>query len=131
MILRARHLLCISGYFDGWYDEISTLKMESLRHEISRNPHIILKITHDCDDICTACPHYHMQHCHKDKESHKYFQERDDLVLTTLHVEHDISYRLEELSRCISRYIQKSDIEYTCGQCQWSQACFAYQKYIS
>ena len=122
--IRAHHLLCIPRFKGGSYNKEMGDKIFEIQKEIKKNPRI--KIVHECDDICEACPHLKDDKCFRNEGINKHVQNQDALVLKKLSINKDKIVRAKDIISLSISKIGEKELKQICRGCEFLNPCLKY-----
>ena len=117
LTLRAHHLL-LQGFQGYGYDSAFTQNLAEIVGQIKANPEIELKLTAECDLICSACPLKIKAVCQKEPEIKKI----DLLVLKKLNLNPGAPGKAKDWFLLANTKLKASRDE-LCGACLWQAKC--------
>lgn len=130
--LRPRHIMCLLGYHDTWYNTESENNIVHLQMRLRKNPHLNLRLSDgECDDICFKCPHYRMNTCMKYVGANHDFKSKDNYILTRLPIPTNelTYYKFQYLAHIVLVTLKrKSQVQYTCESCPFIHKCKFYKQ---
>jgi len=125
--IRPRHMLCVLGFNNTWYDEVTIRRFEEIQNTIANNHHVIIKLTYGCDMICKSCSYHLQSTCRKFKYSNDIYKERDTTICKLVGLSLNTQYRAEYIIQRITGIIRYKDtLANVCLDCDYNKQCKFY-----
>ena len=118
MQLRGHHLLCLLGFRGLGYSRRFVENMGKVA-EVAFSQPVDIKVVDHCDVICSACPHFTGERCHKKKGSASQVRRRDLKVIDKLGLQVGAEVPARELWARVRRSIAPRDLRAVCTDCEW------------
>ena len=118
--VRAHLLLCLLGFRGEGYSEDFVAQMGALADQLQREPGTRIRLAHEPDPICGACPNLGPQGCTLGGPGHEsHIRDQDLDVLARLGLESGSVHPWAELRGRIAERVSSRDLPAICTTCPW------------
>jgi hypothetical protein len=122
--IRPHHLLCIPrhNYISG-YSRVYVRNLNRVCSEIRKNPEMEIKVSKECDVVCSKCPHRKGSICVKRPKINYWILVHDGKVLKTLRLKKDSIHKARDIFNLSMDLIGSDKLAGICRGCGYLEEC--------
>ncbi|MFC1666189.1 DUF1284 domain-containing protein [Nanoarchaeota archaeon] len=122
--IRAHHLLCISRFYRGGYNEKFAQNMKEICIHIRKRPEIKVKIlVGKLDALCHECPRKFQDSCVQSKKIGKWVVSQDEKVANFLDIKPNSIFDAKEIFNLSLEKVNENTIKSVCAGCIFLSNC--------